>query len=145
MSMWRDDLRAEDIPLSVPLQSSRGHAKSTNFFGMACIASYLPQSLREIVEPYIPLYEEHAPLIGIALASLIAVYVGYLYVQCQKEAAVAFNVPVPQEVRKSNTGKKWDEVSGQQKQVLEDQVRGVSFNCLVYHWIHGEANNGHVT
>ncbi|KAJ6088693.1 hypothetical protein N7486_009954 [Penicillium sp. IBT 16267x] len=91
---------------------------------MACILSYLPQSLREIVEPYVPLYEEHASRIGVALASLITIYVGYLYVQCQKEAAVAFNVPVPPEVRKSNTGKKWDEVSGQQKQVLEDQVRG---------------------
>ncbi|KAJ5731736.1 uncharacterized protein N7483_006244 [Penicillium malachiteum] len=91
---------------------------------MACILSRLPLPLREVLEPYIPLYEEHAPVIGVALASLVAVYVGYLYFQCQKEAAVAFNVPVPPEVRKSNTGKKWEEVKGLQKQVLEDQARG---------------------
>ena len=93
---------------------------------MVCLLSYLPPSLREIVEPYVPLYEEHAPLIGVALASLLAVYVGYLYVKCQREAAVAFNVPVPSEVRNSNKGKKWEEAKGLQKQVLEDQVRGVS-------------------
>ncbi|KAJ5757339.1 uncharacterized protein N7511_006033 [Penicillium nucicola] len=63
-------------------------------------------------------------MIGVALASLVAVYVGYLYIQTQKEAAVAFNVPIPTEVRKSHTGKSWDEAQGQQKKVLEDQARG---------------------
>lgn len=100
------------------------HANSLR--NMVCLLSYLPSSLREIVEPYVPLYEEHAPLIGVALASLVAVYVGYLYFKCQREAAVAFNVPVPSEVRNSNKGKKWEEATGLQKEVLEGQVRGVS-------------------
>ncbi|KAJ5094785.1 hypothetical protein N7456_010646 [Penicillium angulare] len=98
---------------------------------MVCLISYLPPSLQEVLEPYVPLYEQHAPMIGVALASLLAIYVGYLYVQCQKEAAVAFNVPIPPEVRKSHTGKKWEEVKGVQKQVLEDQARGKWNNDLI--------------
>ncbi|KAJ5925326.1 hypothetical protein N7454_007965 [Penicillium verhagenii] len=110
--------------------SSRGHAarwqtNSTNSSGsMACVLSYLPQSVREIVEHYAPLYEENALWISVAFASFVAIYAGWLCLQCQREAAVTFNVPVPPEVRKSNTGKTWEDVSGQQKQVLEDQVRG---------------------
>lgn len=79
------------------------------------------------MEPYgssVP--TEHAQLIGVALVSLAAVYVGYLYILSQREAAVVFNVPLPHEVRKSGEVKKWEEVQGQQKRVLEDQVRGVS-------------------
>ena len=93
------------------------------------LLSRLPPSLRAIVEPYASLSAEHAPLIGVALVSLAAIYMGYWYIQCQKEAAVAFNVPVPPEVRKSGTGRKWEEVSGLEKQVLEDQVRGVSVDA----------------
>ncbi|KAJ5758845.1 hypothetical protein N7520_006001 [Penicillium odoratum] len=83
-------------------------------------SSYLPQSLRESVEPNVPIYET---LVVVVFISLVR-YLAYPYIQGRKEAAVAFNVPVPPEVRKSNTGKKWDEVSGEQKQVLEDQARG---------------------
>ncbi|KAJ5092434.1 hypothetical protein NUU61_007304 [Penicillium alfredii] len=88
---------------------------------MDCLVSHIPPSLRSLVEAGGPLYTEHAPWIGVALVSLVAVYAGYLYIRCQKEAAVAFNVPVPSEVRNSSTGKKWEEVQGQQKQVLQDQ------------------------
>lgn len=69
---------------------------------------------------------EHVQWAGIAAVSLVAVYVGYLYIQSQREAAVTFNVPVPPEVRKVGSAKKWDEVRGQEKKVLEDQARGVS-------------------
>lgn len=96
------------------------------------LVAYLPPSLHSIVEPYgtqIP--PEHAQLIGVALVSLAAAYVGYLYVLSQREAAVTFNVPLPAEVRKSGEGKKWDEVQGQEKRVLEDQARGVSDTRLV--------------
>jgi hypothetical protein len=58
---------------------------------------------------------------------LAAIYAGYHYIQCLKEAAVSFNVPLPAEVRNSAGGKKWDEVTGAEKRVLEDQVRGVSY------------------
>lgn len=69
---------------------------------------------------------EYTPNIGVAFASLVAAYVGYLYTQSWKEAAVAFNVPIPPEVRNNKSVKTWDEVQGQQKMVLQDQARGVS-------------------
>lgn len=91
------------------------------------LLSHLPPSLRSAVEPYSSyISAEHAQLIGVALVSLVAVYVGYLYILSQREAAVTFNVPLPSEVRKSDEGKRWDEVQGQEKRVLEDQARGVS-------------------
>ncbi|KAJ6177877.1 hypothetical protein N7519_008338 [Penicillium mononematosum] len=92
---------------------------------MDCLASYIPLSLRTLLEAYAPPGStEYAPYIGVALTSLAAVYVGYLYLQSWREAAVVFNVPVPPEVRNSGSIKTWDEVQGQQKMVLQDQARG---------------------
>lgn len=94
---------------------------------MDCLLSRLPPCVRAVVEPYrSSVSSEHAQLAGVALASLLAVYVGYLYILSRREAAVTFNVPLPQEVRKSGDGKKWDDVQGQEKRILEDQARGVS-------------------
>lgn len=95
---------------------------------MDCLLSHLPSCTRSVVEPYVSQTSlENVQLIGVALVSLTAAYVGYLYILSQKEAAVTFNVPLPTEVRKSSEGKKWDEVQGQEKRVLEDQARGVSY------------------
>lgn len=94
---------------------------------MDCLASHIPPSLRTLLEAYAPPGSaEYAPHIGVAFTSLVAVYVGYLYLQSWREAAVVFNVPIPSEVRKSGSIKTWDEVQGQQKMVLQDQARGVS-------------------
>jgi hypothetical protein len=94
---------------------------------MDCLLSRLPPCVRAAVEPYSSsISSEHAQLAGVACVSLVAIYVGYLYILSQREAAVKFNVPLPQEVRKSGEGKKWDDVQGQEKRVLEDQARGVS-------------------
>jgi hypothetical protein len=99
---------------------------------MDCLAKHIPPSLLSLLGAYAPPGSaEYAPIFRVALASLVAVYVGYLYIQSRKEAAVAFNVPVPPEVRKSGTGKSWDEAQGQQKKVLEDQTRGVSYSCFL--------------
>lgn len=98
------------------------------------LLAHLPPTLRSIVEPYSSqISTEHAQLIGVALVSLAAAYVGYLYILSQREAAVTFNVPLPAEVRKSGEGKKWDEVQGQEKRVLEDQARGVS-DRRIFRW-----------
>ncbi|KAJ5325229.1 hypothetical protein MYU51_020931 [Penicillium brevicompactum] len=92
---------------------------------MDCLASHIPPSLRSLFEAYaLPGSEQYVPYVGVALTSLLAVYVGYLYYRSWKEAAVTFNVPIPSEVRKSGAGKTWEEVQGQQKMVLQDQVRG---------------------
>lgn len=108
---------------------------------MDCLASHIPPSVRSLFEAYAPPgSEEYVPYVGVALTSLLAVYVGYLYFRSWKEAAVTFNVPIPSEVRKSGEGKTWDEVQGQQKMVLQDQVRGVSIirRCLSneFHCVH---------
>ncbi|KAJ5674648.1 uncharacterized protein N7477_004582 [Penicillium maclennaniae] len=85
----------------------------------------LPPGVRVVVEPHCAFVSsEHAQWAGVTLASLLAVYVGYLYILRRREAAVTFNVPLPQEVRKSAGGKKWDDVQGQEKRILEDQARG---------------------
>jgi hypothetical protein len=87
----------------------------------------MPPSLRAFLEDRTPPEVlEFTPYIGIAFASLVAVYVGYLYTKSWKEAAVVFNVPIPSEVRDNASIKTWDEVQGQQKMVLEDQAKGVS-------------------
>lgn len=94
---------------------------------MSCLGSYLTNFICSLVEPYsFYLTAERAQLIGIALVSWAAIHVGYCYILSCKEAALAFNVLLPSEVRNSSGGKKWDEVQGQEKRVLEDQARGVS-------------------
>lgn len=101
---------------------------------MDCLLSHIPPSLRSLAQTYGPSVSENAPLLGVALVSVAAIYAGFLYLLAQREAAVAFNVPLPPELRKGWTGRKWEEVQGQDKRVLEDQVRGVSFEayCLFF-------------
>jgi hypothetical protein len=70
--------------------------------------------------------EAHAPWLGVALVSIGAVYLGYLYVLCKKEAAVQFNVPLPPEVRANWPGRNWEDVQGDERKVLGGQARGVS-------------------
>lgn len=105
-----------------------GHVPSINA-AMDCLASHMPQSLRSLVEMYAPPgSEEYVPYIGVSLASLLAVYVGYLYILSRKEAGVNFNVPTPLEVRNRGSSKTWEDIQGQQKMLLQDQVRGVSIS-----------------
>lgn len=72
-----------------------------------------------------PLYD-HAPWLGVALVSFGAVYLGYLFVLGRREAPVAFNVPIPPEARSNASIRKWEDVQGEEKKVLEGQARGVS-------------------
>ena len=112
--------------------SSRGCANFVNSALMDCLLSRLPLCVRAAVEPYrSSVSSQPAQLAGVALASLLAVYVGYLYILSRREAAVTFNVPLPREVRQSGDGKKWDDVQGQEKRILEDQARGVSLRVRV--------------
>lgn len=55
---------------------------------------------------------------------------------------MAFNVPIPAEVRSNWTGKKWDELEGVEREVVEGQIRGVSIltidnerDCLLVLWL----------
>ncbi|KAJ5887692.1 hypothetical protein N7495_007733 [Penicillium taxi] len=87
---------------------------------MACLLSHILLGPRALVEEY----TSYVPWIGATAISLIAVYVGYLFVKCHREAAVAFNVPLPQEVRSSTFEKNRDDLRGEEKRILEDQIRG---------------------
>ena len=87
------------------------------------ITAYLPPSLH----PFVETVKAQAPWLSVAFVSLGAVYLSYLYVLCQREAAVTFNVPLPPEVRKNWTGRKWEDLQGEEKRLLEGQVKGVSF------------------
>lgn len=114
---------------------------------MDCLFSRLPPALRDNVRVYTSsISPDHVQWAGIAAISLVAVYVGYSYIQSQREAAVAFNVPVPQEVRKAGSAKTWAEIQGQQKKVLEDQVRGVSevshYSWSIQCWLIDVPRNG---
>ncbi|KAI2787280.1 putative aldehyde dehydrogenase-like protein [Penicillium oxalicum] len=88
--------------------------------------SYMPPSVAQLIQANgYQVTPEHAQWAGIAVVSLIAVYVGYLWSLSLKEAAVTFNVPVPVEVRNSADGKQWETVTGMEKCILENQVRGI--------------------
>ncbi|KAG2418864.1 hypothetical protein HFD88_001966 [Aspergillus terreus] len=87
---------------------------------MAFPASYISPVLQPLMDP---LYD-HAPWLGVALVSFGAVYLGYLFVLGRREAPVAFNVPIPPEARQNATIRKWEDVQGEEKKVLEGQARG---------------------
>lgn len=89
---------------------------------MDTLAQFVPPAFQPIVEHL----QFQGPLLGVALLSLGAVYLGYVYVLSQREAAVTFNVPIPAEIRANWEGKKWDQLDGEAKRVVEGQVRGVS-------------------
>jgi hypothetical protein len=64
------------------------------------------------------------------LASLLAFYFGYLYLLSCREAPVKFNVPLPPPLRSDWQGKKWEDLKGEEKKILDDQVQGVSSSSL---------------
>jgi hypothetical protein len=89
---------------------------------MEALAPYIPPALL----PLVASLRDQIPLVGVALVSLGAVYLGYLYTLGRKEAAVTFNVPIPPEIRANWNGKNWEDAQGEEKKVLEGQLRGVS-------------------
>ncbi|KAH2256240.1 hypothetical protein KXW14_005738 [Aspergillus fumigatus] len=99
---------------------------------MDSLASLVPPALA----PLIDTLATNAQLLGVAVISVAAIYLGYAFVLNGKEAAVTFNIPLPAEVRANWTGKKWEDVQGEEKKVLEGQVRGADANalCLAQQW-----------
>jgi hypothetical protein len=59
------------------------------------------------------------------LASVLALYFGYLYLLSSREAPVKFNVPLPPPLRSDWQGKKWEDLQGEEKKIVDDQVQGV--------------------
>ncbi|PCG88484.1 Aldehyde/histidinol dehydrogenase [Penicillium occitanis (nom. inval.)] len=59
-----------------------------------------------------------------AIVSVIALYVGYLYILSLAEAPVTFNVPLPEQLQADWEGTNWDDIKGEEKKILEDQVQG---------------------
>lgn len=91
---------------------------------MDALTPYVPP----VLIPLIDALRTQTQLLGISLLSLGAAYLGYIFVlKGRKEAAVAFNVPLPAEVRVNWPGRSWEDAQGEERVVLEGQVRGVSF------------------
>lgn len=89
---------------------------------METLATYVPPSLHPLME----LLEPHTQWLSIALVSISALYLTTIYVSHKRESAVPFNVPLPPEIRSNYnwTGKNWDDATGEERRVLEGQVRG---------------------
>ena len=91
---------------------------------MDALTLYVPP----VLIPLVDALRTQTQLLGISLLSLGAAYLGYIFVlKGRKEAAVAFNVPLPAEVRANWPGRSWEDAQGEERVVLEGQVRGVSF------------------
>lgn len=88
---------------------------------MEALTPYLPPALL----PVVAILHDQVPLISVALVTLGAIYLGCIYISGRKEAAIAFSIAIPPEVRANWNGKKWEDVKGEEKEVLEGQLRGV--------------------
>ena len=70
-------------------------------------------------------YQWLGPLLAV-LFTRLAIKLGYLYIVSQKERPVEFHVASPPELSAEWEGKKWSEIGGKGKEILEGQARGVS-------------------
>ncbi|KAL3477244.1 oxidoreductase [Aspergillus californicus] len=89
-----------------------------------------------VLTPFIPpvflsLFEfllNQGQTVKIALLSLSAVYLSYLFIAGSKEAPVIFTIPNPPEIEPDWEGTKWEDLShlsqGEERRVIEAQVRG---------------------
>jgi hypothetical protein len=75
-----------------------------------------------------------------AIVSVIALYVGYLYILSLAEAPVTFNVPLPEQLQADWEGTNWDDIKGEEKKILEDQVQGVSRILSTLGWCRADGN-----
>ena len=94
---------------------------------MDSLTPFIPPAL----QPFVEHLRTQGPLLGVALLSVGAAYLGYLFLLGRKEAAVSFNVPIPPEVRANWKGEKWDSLQGEGRKVVEGQVRGVSLRSTL--------------
>ncbi|KAL4803269.1 Aldehyde/histidinol dehydrogenase [Aspergillus unguis] len=89
---------------------------------MECLASYIPPALL----PFAEQLQSQAHTLGIALLSLGAIYVGYLFIAGSRESPVLFSVPSPPEISDDWNGTKWEDLpeGSEGRKVIEGQVRG---------------------
>ncbi|PTU18818.1 hypothetical protein P175DRAFT_0503623 [Aspergillus ochraceoroseus IBT 24754] len=74
--------------------------------------------------PLAELLRGHASTLGVSLLSFSAVFLGYLFVVSGREAAVPFTVPYPPEIGANWVGKKWEELQGEERKIIEGQIGG---------------------
>ncbi|KAL4917662.1 Aldehyde/histidinol dehydrogenase [Aspergillus aurantiobrunneus] len=89
---------------------------------MDCLTPYIPPALLPLAE----LVQSQAHALCLAILSLSAVLLGYLFIACTRESPVSFTVPHPPEINNDWTGTKWEELpeGNEEKRVIEGQVRG---------------------
>jgi hypothetical protein len=96
---------------------------------MEALVPYLPPALLPLVEQTVQQLQNQCHTFRLAVLSLAAVLLGYLFIAGSKEAPVTFNVPHPPEIEDNWTGTKWEDLpkGSQERRVIEGQISGVSF------------------
>ncbi|KKK14352.1 hypothetical protein AOCH_007185 [Aspergillus ochraceoroseus] len=79
--------------------------------------------------PLAELLRGHASTLGVSLLSFSAVFLGYLFVVSGREAAVPFTVPYPPEIGANWVGKKWEELQGEERKIIEGQIGGTKVDA----------------
>ncbi|KAL5339744.1 Aldehyde/histidinol dehydrogenase [Aspergillus crustosus] len=88
---------------------------------MDCLMPYIPPALLPLAE----LLHSQTHALKIAALSIAAVVLSYLFIVGSKEAPLAFEVPLPDEIDKTWKGRKWEDLlEGEERGVVEGQVRG---------------------
>ncbi|PIG87926.1 aldehyde dehydrogenase-like protein C21C3 [Aspergillus arachidicola] len=124
---WVPPDKATEITAFGHLETDSWSSIAAVWIQMEALAPYIPPALLPLAQTL----HDQVPLVGVALVSLGAIYLGYIYIRGIKEAAVPFNVPIPPEVRANWKGKAWEDVQGEEKRVLEGQIRGSWNNKVI--------------
>lgn len=95
---------------------------------MECLAPYIPSALLSLVERAQEQVQSQTHTFSIAVLSLSAVLLGYLFVGGSRESPVSFTVPNPPEINPDWEGSKWEDLpqGSEERNVIEGQIRGVS-------------------
>jgi hypothetical protein len=95
---------------------------------MECLAPYIPPALLSLVERAQEQVQNQTHTLSIAVLSLSAVLLGYLFVAGSRESPVSFTVPNPPEINPHWEGSKWEDLpqGSEERNVIEGQIRGVS-------------------
>jgi len=92
---------------------------------MDCLQDFLNSSARIRIGDS-SIYEIPVQWVLSGLATLLAFVWGYRSILRSREAPIAYNVPLPPEVRADWQARAWDDLRGEERSILEAQVQGVS-------------------
>ncbi|KAL6236054.1 hypothetical protein BDW75DRAFT_207961 [Aspergillus navahoensis] len=93
---------------------------------MEFLAPFIPPVLLPLVERAQEQVQGQTHALGIAILSLSAILLGYLFAAGSKESPVSFTVPNPPEINPGWEGSKWKDLpeGSEERKVIEGQVLG---------------------